>query len=115
MKSIEELYNEVLANEELKKEFLALKPEEVEAFAAKYDCKASLDEIKTFFEAKKNQPGALSDEELNQIAGGKGADADEAVMSLISAGIFCLGQAVISAIYGDAGTAIEGDKMLCVK
>ena len=33
MKTLEEFYNEVMASEELKKEFCALKPDEVEGFA----------------------------------------------------------------------------------
>ena len=113
MKTIEELYNEVLASEELKKEFLALKPEEVEGFAAKYGCKASLEEIKAFSEAKKNQVGALSDEELDQIAGGKSARAVEAFVSIISSGIYCAAGAIFSAVNGKAGTAIKGEGMLC--
>ena len=113
MKTIEELYNEILANEELKKEFLTLKPEEVEGFAAKYGCKAGLDEIKAFLEAKKNQTGELSDEELDQIAGGKGASAGEAVLSLFTAGVGCIIAVVKSTETGNAGTAISEDKMLC--
>ena len=85
----------------------------MEGFAAKYGCKASLDEIKAFFEAKKNQAGALSDEELDQIAGGKKACVDEAVVSLISLGALCAAAVVGSLIYGDVGTAIEGEGMLC--
>ncbi|MGN0578512.1 MAG: hypothetical protein ACI4J4_07825 [Ruminiclostridium sp.] len=57
MKTIEELYNEVMVSEELKKEFLALKPEEVEGFTEKYGCKATLDE-------KSAASGELSDEEI---------------------------------------------------
>ena len=115
MKTIEELYNEVLASEELKKEFLSLKPEEVEGFAAKYGCKASLDEIKAFFEDKKNQTGALSDEELDQVAGGKGVHPAEVIGSVLTVGIGCAVVAVISAVDPDsnAGVNIEGDFMLC--
>ena len=113
MKTIEELYSEVLASEELKKEFLALKPEEVEGFAAKYGCKASLDEIKAFFEAKKNQAGALSDEEMDQIAGGKTAELGEAAWSFGTLGIGCIGSVVKSLALGNVGTGIEGKGMLC--
>ena len=113
MKTIEELYKEVLASEELKKEFLSLKPEEVESFAAKYGCKASLDEIKAFFEAKKSQTGALSDDELDQIAGGKNASEREAAWSIASFGFGCFGTVLKSLYSGNVGTAIEGDGMLC--
>ena len=78
MKTIEELYNEVMASEEMKKEFLTLKPEEVEGFAEKHGCKATLDEIKTFLTEKSTASGELSDDELEQIAGGKGGyDTDD--------------------------------------
>ena len=115
MKTLEELYNEVLASEELKKEFLSLKPEKVEDFAAKHGCKASLDEIKAFFEAKKNQSGALSDDELDQIAGGKGFDGIEALNSIATLGLGCALIAAISASEEDmhAGVNIKGNHMLC--
>ena len=113
MKTLEELYSEVLASEELKKEFLALKPEEVEGFAAKHGCKAGLEEIRTFFEAKKNQSGELSDEELDQIAGGKSATFDEALASVATLGIGCVESVIESLLNGNVGTAIKGDGMLC--
>ena len=113
MKTIEELYSEVLASEELKKEFLSLKPEKVEDFAAKYGCKASLDEIKAFFEEKKSQSGALSDEELDQVAGGKGFNPIEASISVLSIGFGCAMGVIFSLVSGNVGTAIEGNNMVC--
>ncbi|MGN0596595.1 MAG: bacteriocin [Ruminiclostridium sp.] len=71
MKTLEELYNEVIASEDLKKEFLALKPEEVEGFAEKYGCKATFDEIKAYITEHIPDSGSLSDNELNQVTGGK--------------------------------------------
>ena len=71
MKTLEELYNEVMASEELKKEFGSLKPEEVEGFAEKHGCKATLDEIKAFLTEKSTAEGEVSEEEVDQIAGGK--------------------------------------------
>ena len=113
MKTLEELYGEVLASEELKKEFLSLKPEEVEGFAAKYGCKASLDEIKAFFETKVNQTGALSDAELDQVAGGKTASGLEAFASCLTIGLGCVLTVLVSLETGNVGTAIEGSGMLC--
>ena len=115
MKTLEELYSEVLASEELKKEFLSLKPEEVEGFAAKYGCKASLDEIKAFFETKKNQAGELCDAELDQIAGGKEYSGTEAFVSILGFGVGCAIAVGISLATGEVGTAIEGKGMLCEK
>ena len=113
MKTVEELYREVLASEALKKEFLALRPEEVEGFAVKYGCEAGLDEIRAFFEAKRNEPGELSDAEMNQVAGGKGASLAEGALSGFTFGIGCAVVAAISVADGKCGTDIEGDKMLC--
>ncbi|MGN0578511.1 MAG: hypothetical protein ACI4J4_07820 [Ruminiclostridium sp.] len=88
MKTIEELYNEVMASEDLKHEFLALKPEEVESFAEKYGCKTTLDEIKSFLTEKSAASGELSDEEIEQIAGGKSGG--DIALSIGLFGIGCL-------------------------
>lgn len=71
MKTIEELYSEVMASEELKKEFCSIKPEEIESFAKKHGCNATFDEIKAFLTAKSTASGELSDDEIEQVAGGK--------------------------------------------
>lgn len=89
MKTIEELYNEVMASEEMKREFLALKPEKVESFAEKYGCKATLDEIKAFLTEKSTASGELSDDELEQIAGGK-MKPDDILCSIITFGAYCM-------------------------
>ena len=112
MKTVQELYNEVIASEELKKEFLALKPEEVQIFAAKHGCDATVDEIRSFLTENRTS-GELSDDELDQVAGGKGFNSYEALLSGLSVGIACAVSAAVSAVMGDSGTAIKGDAMLC--
>ena len=78
MKSLQELYDEVIASEEMKAEFLECgKTEEGTAeFLKKYDCTASVDELKDFLNEKMTaKANELSEEELKQIAGGtKAAD-----------------------------------------
>ena len=86
--TLEELYSEVIANDELKKEFCTLKPEEVKGFAEKHGCKATFDEIKAFMTEKSAKSGELSDEDIAQVAGGK--NDDQEVVSLINAEIGCL-------------------------
>ena len=113
MKTIEELYNEVMASEEMKKEFLALKPEKVEGFAEKYGCKATLEEIKAFLNEKSTASGELSDDEIEQVAGGKSVNPLESFVSLLSVGVGCAIEAIHSAVSGNCGTAIEGNEMLC--
>ena len=73
MKSLQELYDEVIASEEMKAEFLECgKTEEgTVGFLKKYDCAASVDELKAFLDEKMiAKTEELSDEELKQIAGG---------------------------------------------
>lgn len=112
MKTIEELYNEVLASDELKREFLTLKADQVEAFVKAHGCEATFDEVKAFFEMKKNS-AEFSENELGQVAGGKSASAEEALMSVFYLGVGCAAIAFISAVAGKCGTAIEGEGMLC--
>ena len=116
MKTLNELYAEVIASDALKTEFLALKtPEEIVAFAKKNGCDATLDDIKTFFEEKQKASGELSEEELEQVAGGKSVSYDEGMLSAFSAGLLCLLAAFESAKEGRIGTAIEGEGMLCAR
>ena len=71
MKTLQELYTEVMNSDALKTEFLALTtPEQVVAFAEKNGCTATLEEIKAFFEEKAAAAGELSDEKLAMVAGG---------------------------------------------
>ncbi len=71
MKTLQELYNEVMNSDALKTEFLTLTtPEQVVAFAEKNGCPATLEEIKSFFEEQSAAAGELSDEKLAMVAGG---------------------------------------------
>ena len=114
MKTLNELYTEVIASDALKAEFLALKtPEEIVAFAKKNGCDATLDDIKVFFEEKQKAAGELSEAELEQVAGGKGADFSEAFISIFTLGFACFMEVIKSAERGKVGTDIEGNGMLC--
>ena len=71
MKTLQELYTEVMNSDALKTEFLTLTtPEQVVAFAEKNGCPATLEEIKSFFEEQSAAAGELSDEKLAMVAGG---------------------------------------------
>ena len=114
MKNLNELYAEVVASDALKAEFLALKtPEEIVAFAKKYGCDATLNDIKTFLEEKQKAVGELSEAELEQTVGGKSAVWYEAVVSVATVGVGCGMYAGISLLHGEVGTAIRGEGMLC--
>ena len=75
MKTLQELYKEVIASDELKNEFVnAAKDEEnakknVEEFLKKHGCDATFEELQLFFEGKAEEE--LSEEEMEAVAGGK--------------------------------------------
>ena len=72
MKTTEELYNEVMENEELKKEWQeAINTGRQEDFLKKHDCSATLEEVVAFTEAKKEQDEEISLNQLDSVAGGK--------------------------------------------
>ena len=99
MKTLQELYTEVMNSDAMKTEFLALTtPEEIVAFAEKNGCPAALEEIKTFLEERAAATGELSDEELAQVAGGKSDSIEEEEVSIYSLGVGCAIRAIISAI-----------------
>ena len=113
MKTLEELYNEVMASDELKKEFCSLKPEEVEGFAEKHGCKATFDEIKAFMTEKSAKSGELSDDEIEQVAGGKSATAEDVLLTFLACGVVCGIIAAASAGQSRCGTDIKGEGFLC--
>ena len=98
MKTLEELYKEVMENEELKKEFLeASKDKEtMEAFLKKNGCEAGIEDLQTFI--KEKAIVEVNDEDLDYIAGGKGSAGETVIISLSLMGVLCIGKAVESEI-----------------
>ena len=71
MKTLQELYNEVIQSDELKKEFLeTAKNGKAEDFIKAHGCDATLDEIKAFLEEQTKSDKELSADELENVAGG---------------------------------------------
>ena len=69
MKSLEELYNEVKENEEMKKAFVtAFKEGKTEEFLKANDCDASVSDVNVFLNSAKSE--TASDDDLAKIAGG---------------------------------------------
>ena len=94
MKTLEQFYNEVAASEELQKEFATVSQESAEAivaFAKKYGCETTKEEVKAFFEKKIEENGELSEAELDAVAGGKSGN-----VILLSIGSFGLACAFLS-------------------
>ena len=71
MKTLEDLYKEVMASDELKKAFAqAAKDKKVADFLKAQGCDATEEEFKAFLVEKAKNDKALSEEDLENVAGG---------------------------------------------
>ena len=81
MKTLEELYTEVMGNEELKAAFVAaMKEKRVGEFLKAHGCDVGKEEMIAFAKMKHGANGEISDEELDSVVGG---DCLEAANSLL--------------------------------
>ena len=72
MKTLQELYTEIIKSDELKKAFAeAAKSGAVIEFAKAHGVETTQEEIKAFFQEKKSDDAKLSAEELENAAGGQ--------------------------------------------
>ena len=79
MKTAQELYSEIIANDEQKKAFVeAMKANKLEDFLKTHDCEATAEEVKEFIETKAGEdtPIELSDSDVKHIVGGSGIHSD---------------------------------------
>ena len=93
MKTIQEMYNEIMANKELKEQFIeAAKAGKQEEFLKAHGCEATLEEVRAFLEAKQSEDAPLSFDELENAAGGacNAKTAGETAVSIISCGVGCV-------------------------
>lgn len=73
MKTLQDLYNEIMDNDAEKKAFVeAMKADAIEDFLRQHDCDATAEEIGEFLESKaaEDSPLELSMDELAEVAGG---------------------------------------------
>lgn len=71
MKTLEALYQEILASEDLQKEFRqAMNENRVEEALKANGCEAGKEELTAFLKEKQEKQGELADEELDDVAGG---------------------------------------------
>ena len=112
MKTLETLYQEVLASDELKKGLAeaAKTPEGLKAWICAQGCEATLEQVQAFLKEKQEKTGELTDDELENAAGG--CDAGEAITSLFTVGIACAGMAILSAM-SDSYRRGLNDTLLC--
>ena len=103
MKTLQELYGEIISSEELKAAFAeAAKKGKGVDFLKTQGVETTAEELAVFL---KSQTGELSDEGLDNVAGGgcNSETAYEALMSSVSLGIWCAADAAASAAYGHVG------------
>ena len=118
MKTIQELYNEIMGSQELKAQFIeAAKAGKQEAFLKAHGCEATLEDVKAFLEAKQQEDAPLSLNELDNAAGGACNDETklEQAISIMSAGLGCAVMAIMSASMKDTHVGQEkvNDGRLC--
>lgn len=89
MKSLEQLYKEILSSDELKKALAeSVKAGNIEEFVKAHGVEATKEEIIAFLNEQNTKTGELSDEELENVAGGCNEVA--AGISVITLGIMCI-------------------------
>ena len=116
MKTIQELYNEIMGSQELKTQFLeAVQAGKQEEFLKAHGCEATLEEVKAFLEAKQKEDAPLSVNELDNAAGGgcNSTTGRELVTSFVSLGLSCVVEAAFSAKDGHVGQQNAGEGRLC--
>ena len=113
MKTIQELYDEVMASEALKAQCIeAVNAGRQEQFLREQGCDATLEQVTAFLKDKAEEDAPLSMDELENTAGGCSVEC-EAIASVFTAGLGCAFAAIKSAARGYVGQRKEGDGRLC--
>lgn len=109
--TIEALYKEILASDELKSAFVeAVKAQKLGDFLKSQGCDAAGAEAIDFLKSLRKGEGELADDELSAVAGG--CNSTEAIYSMTVA--FCIGFAIMSAVDPVSENKDDwGDKLLC--
>ena len=109
MKTIQELYDEVMGSDELKAQCIeAAKTEKLEDFFKEHGCNATLEEVTAFLKAKDEEDAPLSMDELENTAGGCNSNTSkETALSVCTFGVGCMGLVIKSAADGDLYTAMN--------
>ena len=116
MKTIQELYTEVMENQELKAQFIeAANAGKQEEFLKAHGCEATMEEVQAFLEAKQNEDAPLSLDELDNAAGGtcNRKTGKEVAITICMVGLGCVAKAIASAAGGYVGQEKASDSRLC--
>ena len=114
MKTLQELFAEIMASDEMKKAFTeAAKEGKVLDYIRANGCEATMEEIQTYLKDKADRE--LSDEELDSAAGGtcNQTTASETVLSIFGFGVGCAIDAIISAEGGHLGQKNDDEGRIC--
>ena len=99
MKTVQELYNEIMASQELKEQFIeAANAGKQEEFLKAHGCETTMEEVQAFLEAKQQEDAPLSFDELENAAGGEcnRNTGKETAISILSVGLGCALEVIIS-------------------
>ncbi len=116
MKTIQELYNEVMENQELKAQFIeAANAGKTDAFLKEHGCDATLEEVAAFLKEKSEEDLPLSLDELENSAGGEcNSETQKDIgYSIGLLGVGCALMAMRSHWHGHVGQQKEGESRLC--
>ena len=114
MKTVQDLYKEIVASDELKKAFLeAAKDGKLMDFIKAWGCEATEEEIAAFLKEKAGRE--LTDEELGNAAGGTCnlGTGIEAGFSVVTVGVGCATYMFASLATGHVGQEYESEGRLC--
>ena len=113
MKTLQELYDEVISSDELKKEFISASSDGsgAKAFLEMHGCDSSLEELSAFlkekFDSENGGMKELEDADLDEVAGGGKDNAGRIAKSVLSLGMSCAQQAAKSAYQGDVDKCMD--------
>ena len=116
MKTLQEMYDEIIASDEQKAAFAeASKNGKTLEFLKENGCETTAEELEAFLtEQREKLSGQLTDEELENVAGGKckGRSVD-VLVSIRGWGVACAIVATISAATGKTGSSRKDQSALC--
>ena len=109
--TIEALYKEILASDELKSAFVeAVKAQKLGDFLKAHGCDAAEAEVVDFLKSLRSAEGELADDELSSVAGG--CNSTEAIYSMTV--VICIMFAALSAEDPVSENKDDwGDRLLC--
>lgn len=109
--TIEALYKEIIASDELKSAFVeAVKAQKLGDFLKAQGCEATEAEVVDFIKSLRKGEGELADDELSAVAGG--CNSTEAIYSMTV--VICIAFAAISAVDPVSENKDDwGDRLLC--